>query len=290
MAAAEYKLLFNEIHKKCPITGSIFGELYIYNLFCCLENDGNVANQKKQLKELEAGLLGLLDHVLSNGKLPTLARFSFILVYTAEMKFIWDQKKYPKDLIYAIEKKIPEYFKASSEHLESRFIYASLEELRGRLLLYENPPQFRNFSYRTVKAAHRYGELKLDDYGLAAGLIANQYHRNFTDSNWTSIVEWMSVHLLGKLSYSAQRWPTAMKSFINGIQQGKTDKGDEKDGMITISRVIKTIEIVKEAKKKAEESLSNDDDPLMVKVGASALTLQECNLALNEVKREISNN
>jgi hypothetical protein len=81
-----------------------------------------------------------------------------------------------------------------------------------------------------------------------------------------------------------------MKSFINGIQQGKTDGGNEKDGMITISRVIKTIDIVKEAKKKAEESLNNEDDPLSVKVGTSTLTLKECNLALNDVKREISNN
>lgn len=259
MAAAEYKLLFNETQKKCIKTASAFLELHIYALLCSINYD----NYKKPIKELESMMSLLYDYAIQLAEKQRFARISFLLVYISEMKFNYEDKQ-PTVLLGHIDD-LQHYFQRDDRLFESRFMFAALEELRARLLLFEKPPQFRKYSYRTIVASYRYTELRLDDYALSAALLARGYYESHLDGNWGMVIDFVYGPLLGKLSYSKKRFQTALKCFINWIENAKSCKEDQKEGRKAIARIKNIIELVAQSNPK-QVSTKNLYDQIMAEI------------------------
>lgn len=254
-AAQEYKLLYQEIIKKCVKTGSIFLELYIYNMICNFYIDTNYQGMKKQLKEIETNIASQYDFAYQLSEKSILARLSFMLVYFTEVKYNFDPKKTPTELLNNLDN-LKDIFSKNDSDLDMKFLFAALEEMRARLLLYENPPQYRKFSYRTMIASFRYSEIKLEDYALAAALIGNGYYKIHAESNWPNILDFVYGPMLGKLSYGKKRWLTAIRCFIIWIKYSKLCKEDRKEGKKAVERIKSTLAKVSNFNDEEENELN----------------------------------
>lgn len=251
LAEVEYKLLYEEIKKKCLKTSCVFLELYIYCSACCLNFDRDYSNfsiVKKPMKDLESNIQILYDLAYQRKNRCLVYRLSYQLNYITEVKLNCDFKKLPTDLFDCLDN-LPQS-KFDNEFL-TKFLQVSLEEMRARMMLYETnsqPIPYRKFAYQTIICSYRYHDLAQDDFAIATTMIACVYYKEHLNCNWHIIQDYIYGPLLGQITFNRKYYQSAIKCSINLMQFSEQAKKDSKQGQIAINRVANIIKHVTEIK------------------------------------------
>ena len=97
-------------------------------------------DSKRPLKDLESMISLLYEYGTQLSEKPRLARIAFLLIYTCEMKFLMEPHNSNQDWITGKIDELSKIFLREDRQFESRFMFGALEELRGRLFLFEKTP------------------------------------------------------------------------------------------------------------------------------------------------------
>ena len=84
--------------------------------------------------------------------------------------------------------------------------------MRARMLLVEinnQPILHRKFAYNTIICSYKYHDLGLEDFAIAATMIACIYYKEHLDCNWNIIQDYIYGPLLGQMTINRKYYWSA---------------------------------------------------------------------------------